>query len=264
MFNSIYLKTIFNLRWQLFGWVLLVIFVSLLTMALFNSFNQAGIDSIVNSVPDSLKSLIGSVDDFKTISGFIGQQIFGPNLVILTIAMSVLFFVSISANEEDDGRLETLLSFPVTRSAVFWQKWLAVATVIALVCASIVVGVAIGLAIINESADMSRIIQSTAACFLMNLAYGTVAFAAATFTGKKGLTIAIASGYAAVSFIISSLAPAVDALKTVDMFSIFHYYNNPQIMQHGIDASHIWILVGITVGLLAVGWARFVRRDIGV
>lgn len=264
MFNSVYLKTLYNLRWQLLSWTAFVVFVSYLTMALFDSFNQTGIDSIVNSVPDSLKSLVGSVDDFKTIPGFIGQQIFGPNVVILTIIMSVLLYTTTTASEEDDGRLQTLLSFPVTRTSVFWQKWLAVATVIAIVCASIIAGIGLGLAGIDKTADLTRILESTLACTLMNLAYGTIAFATAMITGKKGWTIAIGSGYAAISFIISSLAPAVDKLSTVDRFSIFHYYNNPQIMQHGLDTKHVYILLAVIIVSLALSWYRFTRRDIGV
>jgi ABC-2 type transport system permease protein len=262
MFRSVFSKTLYNLRWQLIGWALGVCFVAFITMALYDSFNQTGIDSIVNSVPDSLKSLIGSVEDFKTIPGYIGQQIFGPNVVILTIAMAVLLFIGVSASEEDDGRLQTLLSFPVTRTSVYFQKWLAVLVIIALVCAAVVAGLFGGLAAVHHSADVGRIMLSAFDCWLMNVCYGLVAFATAMLTGKKGLTVAVASGYAAISFIISSLAPAVDKLHTIDKFSIFHYYNNPQIMQHGLDTGHTLLLVAIALILTLVGWWGFTRRNV--
>lgn len=262
MFSNVFTKTLYNLRWQLLGWSLGVGFIAFITMVFYNSFNQSGIDSIINSVPDSLKSLIGNVADFKTIPGYIGQQIFGPNIVILTIAMSVIIFVSISASEEDDGRLQSLLSLPVTRTAVYIQKLAAALLVIAIVCACIILGTLIALGIVHHSADMSRIYQSAFDCWVMNVGYGLVAYAAAMLTGKKGLTVAIAGGYAAISFVISSLAPAVKELKTVDRFSIFHYYNNPQIMQHGLDGKHLLMLAAIAVVLAAVGWFGFIRRNI--
>lgn len=262
MFSTIFTKTLYNLRWQLLGWGLGIGFVAFITMVFYNSFNQAGIDNIVNSVPDSLKSLIGDVADFKTIPGYIGQQIFGPNIVILTIAMSIIVFVSISASEEDDGRLQSLLSLPVTRTSVYIQKLCAAAFVVAVVSAMIVIGTLISLGLIHHTADLSRLYQSAFDCWVMNVCYGLVAYAAAMITGKKGLTVAIAGGYAAISFIISSLAPAVKDLKTADLFSIFHYYNNPQIMQHGMDGKHLIILLAIAVALIVAGWFGFVRRNV--
>lgn len=262
MFRSVFLKTIYNLRWSIIGWGLGIMFVSFLTMVLFNSFNQQGIDSIVNSVPDSLKSLVGSVSDFKTIPGYIGQQLFGPNVVILTIAMSVLLFVAVSANEEDSGRLQTLLSLPVSRTKVYFHKWLAVLLVIAVVCACIAIGIYIALPFVGKSADFERILASIFDAWLMNVSYGMVIYALAMGTGRRGLTIALGSGYAALSFIISSLAPAVKGLDIPNKFSVFHYYNNPQIMQHGLNYNHIYILLGVITILTFIGWLGFVKRSI--
>jgi ABC-2 type transport system permease protein len=264
MFRSIYLKTLFNLRWQLLGWCLGIGFVAFITMVFYNSFNQSGIDSIVNSVPDSLKPLVGSIEDFKTIPGYIGQQVFGPNGYILAVAASILLAFTVSANEEDDKRLQTLITLPVTRSAIFCQKWLAVITAVAAICLAIVVAVYLGLLIVGHGADFERVMQSAFACFLMNAAFATIAFATAMFIGKKGLSIMIASGYTALSFIISSLAPSVSALKGVDTLSVLHYYNNPLIMQHGLTLNSVLVLGGIIVILATIGWARFRQRNIGV
>lgn len=262
MFKSIFTKSLYTLRWQLLGWGLAVGLVAFITMALYNSFNQNGIEDIVNSMPESLKPLVGSVADFKTVPGYVGQQIFGPNIVLMTIIMSVLLFVGISANEEDDRRLQTLLSLPVTRTSVFFQKWLAVVAVIAFVSACIVAGLALGLLVADKSADMQRVWLSAFDAWLMNTAYGLVAYCVAMLTGKKGLTIAIGSGYAALSFFISSLAPAVDKLKYVDKLSIFHYYNQPQIMQHGLNGKHVAVLIAVIAVLTIVGWFGFTRRNI--
>lgn len=262
MFKNIFLKTLYNLRWQARGWVLAVLFVTFITMALYTSLSHSGIEQIIGTVPDSLKSLIGSVDDFTTVPGYVGQQIFGPNIVILTIIMSILLFLGVSANEEDNGRLQSLLSFPVSRSSVYLQKWLSVILIIAVVCLAIAAGTWLGLQTVDKTADASRIMQSVLDAWLMNVAYGLVAFAAAMATGKKGLSIAIASGYAFVSFVISSLASSVDKLSFVDKFSIFHYYNNPQIMQHGLDMTHVWVLVGAIIALTLIGWFGFLHRDI--
>lgn len=262
MFSSIYLKTLYNLRWQILGWSIGVGFVVFITMVFYNSFNQSGIDSIINSIPDSLKPLVGSVDDFKTIAGYVGQQIFGPNGYILAVAASIIFALSVSASEEDDRRLQTLISLPVTRSMVFCQKWLAVLTAIVAVTIAVVACTYLGLIVVGHSADVGRVMQSAFAFFLMNSAFATITFSAAMFTGKKGLSVIIGGGYAAFSFIISSLALSVDALKNIDKLSVLHYYNEPLVMEHGLKVSDVIILSGIILVVGFIAWLRFQLRNI--
>lgn len=262
MFRNIFLKSLYTMRWQLLGWTAGIMFIVFFTMVLYPSFSQDGIEEIVGSVPDSLKSLVGDVVDFKTIPGYIGQQIFGPNLYIVSLIMSVLIFMGISASEESDGRMQSLLSFPVSRTKVYLHKWAAANVVVALITLSAVAALWPALLIINESADYSRAFESVLSLGLINIAYGMVAFAVAMATGSKGYAILIGSGYAVASLFITSLAPAVDKLETVDKFSLLHYYNNPQIMTNGLDGTNTLIIVATILVLTIIGWLGFLRRDV--
>lgn len=259
----LYRKTMFNLRLQCLGWFVAITAIAAITMSVFSAFSGANVaHSLVNSVPESMRSLVGSATNFTTIPGFIAQQVFGPNIVIITIIMAPIIALAVSSNEEADGRLQSLLSLPLSRSRIYFAKLFAVLTVIAVACLGIAIGTAAGLLIIGHTAGWQRIILSTFDCWLMNSAYALVAFALAMAIGKRGLTITLAVGYAAASFVISSLAPGVSSLKTIDKFSVYHYYNNPQIMLHGINWSHVLIL-GITcLVLVMIGWIGFTRRSI--
>lgn len=262
MFRNIYLKSLYTLRWQLLGWLVGIAVMSFFTMVLYPSFSQTGIEDIVNSVPDSLKSLVGDVADFKTVPGYIGQQIFGPNLYIISLIMAILIFLGISASEEADGRMQSLLSFPVSRTRVYFQKWLAAITVVTVICASVVLAIWLALLVIDESADFERIWQSLLAFSLINIAYGVIVYAIAMLTGSRGLTLLFACGYAVASLFITSLAPAVDKLEIPDKFSLLHYYNNPQIMSDGLNEKHLLVIVAAIVVLTIIGWIGFLRRDV--
>lgn len=262
MFKNLFTKSLYTLRWQLFGWIAAIMFIAFFTMVLYPSFSQDGIEQIVDSVPESMRSLVGNVADFKTIPGYIGQQIFGPNLYIVSLIMSILIFVSISASEEADGRLQSLLSLPVSRTKVYFQKLLAAITVVTLISVSVIAALWVALLIIDESADYGRIWQSIFAFGIINVVYGLIAYVAAMVTGSKGYTILISSGYAVASLFITSLAPAVDKLATADKFSLLHYYNNPQIMTEGLNGNHLLILGTVAVVLVVVGWYGFIRRDV--
>lgn len=263
MFKSIYTKTLFDLRWLLLGWSAGIAFVAAITMALYNSLSQSGINSILATVPDSLKPLIGSVDDYTTVPGFIGQQIFGPNLYIMTIIMAIILTISVTVTQEDDRRLQTLLSLPVTRASVFLQKWLAVLTVVALASASVIVGIYVGLLAVDKTTDVSRLLESVAAFILINVTFATITYALGMFSGKRGLTITVASAYAVACLIISELAPSTDKLKFVDKFSLLHYYNNPQVMQHGLNDTHLIVLGSACLITIIISLIRFKHRNIG-
>ena len=262
MFRNVFIKSVFSLRWQLIGWCLGIMAIAFITMMVYPAFSQNGIENIVDSVPKEFQSLIGSVDDFKTIPGFIGQQVFGPNLYIISLVMTIIIFLSISANEESDGRLQSLLSFPASRSKIYFEKWLATCLVVVLISASVFVAVWGSLLLLDKSADYGRLLQSTVDFALINLAYGLIAYAVAFATGSKGLTVLLTSLYAVASFFITSLAPAVDKLKDVERLSLLHYYNNPQIMSSGLSMKHVWVLVIVIVLLTLVGWIGFLRRDV--
>lgn len=262
MLSSIYLKTLYNLRFQALGWSLGVGFVAFITMVFYNSFSQVGTTEFLSTIPDSLKPLVGSIDDFKTIPGYIGQQVFGPNGYILAVVASIIMALAVSANEEDDRRLQTLLTLPVTRSAVFCQKWLAVVTAVAIMCVVFVLLTCVGLLVVGQSADSGRLVQSTLAFFLMNTAFATIAFGLAMFTGKKGFSVLLATGYTGLCFIITSLAASVTSLKAIDQLSVLHYYNNPLVMQHGIKVEHVLVLSGVIVAVAAIAWWRFRVRSV--
>lgn len=262
MFKNVFTRSLYSLRWQLFGWAVAIFWIVLLTMAVYNALSQQGIEQIVGQTPDSLKSLIGTTADFTTIPGYIGQQIFGPNLVLFTIIMAVLLFLGISSGKEDRGLTQTMLTLPISRSSLYLQQWLAVVIVIGLACLAILPGIGLGLLIVNHSADWARISLTTFECWLMNLAYGLVGYSVAMATGKRGLSITVAAGYAVVSFIVTTLSPAVNWLKWPDKLSVFHYYNNPQIMSNGLNWAHVWVLLGVIAGLTIVGWFGFMRRDV--
>ncbi len=262
MFSTIFTKSLFTMRWQFVGWMLAIVAITFLTMVFYPAFSQDGIESLVKNVPPELKGLIGEIADFKTIPGYIGQQIFGPNLYIVSLVMSIMIFLGISASEESDGRLQTLLSYPVSRTRVFFHKLFAATVVVTLISFSVLVGIMIALLVINETADYVKVFESALAFSLINTVFGLIAFSVAMFTGSKAWSILVTSGYAVACLFITQLEPAVDALEIPNKFSLLNYYNNPQIMTNGLNGEHMLIVGSIAVILIVVGWIGFLRRDV--
>lgn len=263
MFKSVLGKTLYEKRWSTLFWVIGLAAAAALTMAFYPSFSQKGIDQIIGSVPDSLKSLIGSAASFKTVPGYLAQQIYGPNLLIVIIAMSVIVFISLTTNDEERGTLQTLLTLPVSRQRVLVSKLAAGLIMVGLGCAAMTVGALIGLAAIHEAAPLGHMLVATLACWLLCCCYGLVAFALAMATGWRGLTIGVASAYAFASFLVTSLAPAAAKLKPIDAFSLLHYYNAHPVLLEGVHWGSLGVLAAVAAVLIGVCLPLFMRRDIG-
>ncbi len=264
MLKNILSKTVYEKRWMIVAWSLGMIITAAITIALYPSFSQLGADEFVNSVPDSLKSLIGSVESFKSIPGYVAQQIYGPQIPIMTIVLAVVLYVGIGVGEEDRGVLQTLMAQPITRAQLYLQKLYAGAIILTVVSVAVGIGVLGGVLALGENISLVRLFQATLMLSLLNIAYGIVAYAIGMGTGKKALAIGIASTYAFLSFFITSLAPSVKVLRPFEKLSAFYYYNNPAPVVSGLDWSNVLIIIGFIVVLSLAGLIGFLKRDIDV
>lgn len=262
MFSSIFTKTLYEKRWSLFGWAAGLLAMTIMTMVFYPNFKQAGFEEVLKSLPESLKPLVGSVESFKTVPGYIAQQVYGPQIPIFLVIMGIIMFIGIGVGDEDRGTLQTLLVQPVSRSKVYWQKALAGATLVMLATLTIAAGVLVSLVFINETYSFSRLIAITFSTFLMTLAFSSIAYGVGLGFGKKGLSIGVASGYAFFCFIITSLAPAVEKLRPAEKFSVFYYFNSPNFAVAAVNWSHVLVLVGFCVVFFTFGLILFRRRDL--
>lgn len=260
MFKTVLRKTLYEKRWMLLAWSVGVFAMTFFTVVLFPNFRE--FDQLAEDLPESLRSLLGSAESYRTIAGYVGQQIYGPQIPIFTIIMSIVLFVGISAGDEDQGILQNLLSQPVSRIRVFLEKAGAAFIILGAACLAIAAGVLIPLVIINESMSLVRLLEATIAVWLITIGFGVVAYGVAMATGKKGLAIGVASGYAFACFLVASLAPSVKLLRPVEKFSLFYYYDGAQVPVSGLEWQNVIIMVGFCVITLATSLFLFRRRDL--
>lgn len=262
MFKSVFGKTLYDKRWFIISWTLGIMAMVLLTMVFYPFFKDSGFDEVINTAPKELQSLLGQAENYKTVAGYVAEQIFALRLPAMVIIMTIALFIGIGVGDESRGTLETLLAQPVSRSKVYWQKFWAGAVVSAIVCMGIFAAVCFSFILIDGTMSLTRLAQATLACWLLGLAVGASAYALGAITGKKGLSLGIASGVAFLSFMISSMAPAVESLQQIQKASIFYYYNVPQVALHGLSLRNFAVLVGITIVLSVAGVIVFRRRDL--
>lgn len=262
MLNNIFLKTIYQKRWPLLGWCIVIIAMTMLTTMIFPTFRDT-FGASLQEVPESMRAFLGDSDTYKTLAGFVDVQVISQ-MVFLTIIMSVIMGVGLIAGDEQDKTLQSLLAQPVKRSAVFWQKYFALVLLLAIASLSIFVAVFLSAILINESISWWQMLQATFGIFIITLVFGSLSYALGAITGKKGLSGSLIGMLAFVSYLITSLAVSVDWLKNIDKLSPFHYFNTPDIsiIKYGLDVSNIGFLLFIIIFSVILGLLVFLRRDI--
>ena len=117
-------------RRALVGWCVGTVAYVTLIAAIFPSVGGSrSIDKLVQNYPDVLKSLFGIAGggSLSSGAGFLDAELFGFMLPLLVLVLAIGAGARTFAGEEDAGRLELLLAYPVRRRAAVVAKAAAVA-----------------------------------------------------------------------------------------------------------------------------------------
>lgn len=253
-------------RKALVGWCFgAVAYVSLIA-AIYPSLADSGsLDKLVESYPDVLKSLFGisGGGSLGSGAGFLDAELFSFMLPLLVLVLAIGSGARIFAGEEDAGRLELVLAYPVRRRAAVLAKGVAVAVeVVALcVCTGVVLGVLNP--IFNLELSTAHVAQAVVGLALLGLFFGWLALASGAATGNRGLAVAVPAGLAAGGYLVSGLHSLAGWLDPFRVFSAFWWIGSSPL-QHGIRGAGALVLVLAATAALIVGAILVGRRDLEV
>jgi ABC-2 type transport system permease protein len=259
MLRNILTKTLFEKRWMTFWWSLITLLLIFGIVILFPLFKDSLSD--LTNVPDSLKSLVGDATSYSTITGWLSFQVF-DQMVFIGVILGIIIGGSMLAGEENEGTLQSLLALPVRRSSVYVQKFLAIAVIIGIVMFCLFLAAWAGVWAIGEVVDVSRLFVAASMAFLLSLFFTALTYALGAITGKRGLAGIVAGLFAFISFMITSLAAGISALRYPEYLSPFHYFNKPSPLEAGLQTADALVLAGATLVLLVIGFVVFIKRDI--
>ena len=262
MLKSIFTKYLYQKRFSTIFWCLGLFAITLFTMSFFPYFKEGNFDELLKSLPKGLQNSVGSLSSTRTLSGYVGQQIYALRIPLFTMIMAIGLFVGLSAGDEERGTLQTLLTQPVSRSRVYVQKLLASCLIMLVANVSITLGILASRLFLHQNVPAHVLVSTLVGSYLLSLVFGSIGFALGSITGRRGFTLGITSAIAIASYLINSLAPAVSKLESADKLSIFHYYNAPDIALHGLNWTHVSIQLAIIALLITVSCSVFNRRDI--
>ena len=203
---------------------------------------------------EAVRSILPGVD-MTTTAGFLQMAFVDFGLVLAALAAAT--FVAGRSSDETAGRLELLLSTPLTRAR--WAIasgigiWLAVATTVVLLAASIGIGVAVA------GSDPAQPIVGTLALAL----YGAAMVGVGLAVG--GLTRSLLAGPAVVvvgiaTFLVDILGQALRLPDWVQQLALSSHMGEPMVGRW--DSAGVLACLILAIGGLALGAWGMRRRDV--
>ena len=263
MLNNIFLKTLRDQLVSIFWWSAGFIFISIYLSYFFPYMSEnAAIFKIVDSMPPVIKNLIGDVEFVSTPAGFFNLQPFSYFAPIMILFYSVSRGVGVIAGEIENGTLDLLLSKPISRSGVIFQKVLSISLALAIIHVFFLSGMALGLILFKIDMNIIRLAEAIIALYMLSLSFLTISVTAGIIFLNKRKAVGLVSGYALISFLVNAYAPAVNSFQIARIFSPFYYNSGSSPILNGLDLSHLMIQVFIAVFFFMASILIFKKRDL--
>jgi ABC-2 type transport system permease protein len=237
-----------------------------LVSAIFPSLKgSADLDKLLKDYPDALKQLLGisGSGSLSSGAGFLDAELFGLMLPILIIVMAVAGGAGLFAGEEDAGRLELILSYPVSRPAAVLAKGGAVA--LEVVALAVAAGIAIAVVdpIFGLDLCFRHLVGAIVELTLIGLFYGWLALAVGAATGNRAVALGAAAGFAVAGYLVSGLHTLAGWLDPFRFLSAF-WWLGASPLENGIDGWGALVVGAASVVVLGAGAFLVTRRDLQV
>jgi beta-exotoxin I transport system permease protein len=250
-------------RRSLLGWCLGVIGYSALLASIFPSFKGSGdLQKLVERYPDALKQLFGiGHGSIGTGAGFMDAELFSLMLPLLVLVLAIGSGARAFAGDEDAGRLELLLAYPLRRRSAVVAKAGAVAAEIAIFCVTAFCALAVLSAIAGLGLSTGRLAAAVGSLAALGLLYGWLALALGAAYPSKVLALGLSAGFAAAAYLVGGLHSLAGWLNPLRVLSPFWLVGQSPL-QNGVDGWGILVVLAAAVVALAAGAVLVERRDL--
>lgn len=198
--------------------------------------------------------------NFGEFIGFFGVEC-GNVLGLGGAFFAAILGILALAKEEKEKTAEFLLTHPISRTRIVFEKLCAVVTqIIILNLVSIIVTV-ISVLAIGEKTDTKTLALLFLAYFLMQLEIAVITFGISAFLNRGGFGIGM--GIAAVFYFLNIIANLTEDVKFLKYITPFGYTEGSDIISEG-SINIGYLAVGIIFALIGVvaAFQKYCRKDI--
>ncbi|MEO8207448.1 MAG: ABC transporter permease subunit [Chloroflexota bacterium] len=232
------------------------------TVAFWPAFKgSSALSQAFESMPSGLVEALG-MQDIGTPAGFLRGNLYEFLIPLLLIGAAAAMASGQTAGEEDAGRLELFIAQPVSRSALWSGRVVALVLAIAIVSTVIVVAQVSFDALIGLKIDASNIVATVSLCALLALVHAGLAFLIAGWLPRPSLAMGLAIAVGVTGYLVVALFPLNATLAPWRHISPWDWAFADDPLVQPTAAWRYLALAGPAFALAVIGGLGFRRRDV--
>ncbi|MGD9101292.1 MAG: ABC transporter permease subunit [Anaerolineae bacterium] len=252
-------------RGQIVGWGIGLALLALLLVQFYDTVveQEEQLSQMLDSYPQEFMAFFGGVEDFASPSGYLNVEFFSYMPIILGI-FAVLMGSGLLASDEEAGRLDLLLAYPVNRAPFFVGRVLAF--VVAMLGILFIVWLSLAVPSRWTLLKEVSVVEMALPClsvFGTMMFFGMLALLFSMVLPSRRAAAMLSGLVLVASFFLPGLALINDAIAPLARWSPLQYYQGGEAID-GLNVTWLAGLLGLAVLWAASAWWRFERRDIRV
>jgi len=216
---TVFLHALRRFRGAIIGWGIALALFGLLLVPLYNDLVVEQGDALLalmEAYPEEIQAFIGGFEQFNTPQGFLNIEFFSYMPLIVGI-LAISAGAGLLVGDEEQGILDLALAHPVSRSALFFGRLLAMVLTFVLIMAISWAGMAI------PSGDLPGLSAGDIALSYISLLstmllFATMALLLSLLLPSRRLALAVTGLFMVASFFIKGLAALSESLDATAKF----------------------------------------------
>ena len=218
---------------------------------------------LVKNYPEALKSLFGLTGavDITRGAGYVDTELFSFMLPLLAIVLAIGSGARTLAGEEDAGRLELVLAYPVRRRNAVFAKGAAVGLEVGVFCLAAYAALALASPIFDLDLPLARLAGGLLAVGLLALLHGWLALAVGAAWPSRALAIGVPAAAAAGAYLVGGLHDLASWLDPIRVLSGFWWVGQSPL-SNGVPWERLSVVGLAAFAALGAAALLIERRDI--
>lgn len=245
-------------RRSLLAWGLPLGLWSAFVVVIFPSVESA-LSEAAKSYPPALKEAFG-VGELTSVEQYLHAEMLSLIVPLALGYLAVRAVASGLSGAAESGRLDVLLSAPVSRPRIAAASFAATAVELAIVLALTVVLTALGGLVSGAHLSLGATIAGYADVWPLALVFAGLGVVATGFSLRTAVVTGAVAGVLVTMYVIDLVGRLDPDLSGIRYVSIFKYYGNAIV--DGIDPIAFCGVIAAAIALAGVGAWLFDRRDL--
>ena len=250
-------------RGQMIGWAIGLGLYAILMVSMFDSIvGIEGIQDLMEAYPEDLAAFFGGFTEMNTPKGYLDIYYFNYMPVIIGI-FTIGLGAGLLVSDEEKGTLDLILSYPVSRTALFWGRVLGFLAANALVL--FVAYLSWVLPAQGTGMDLTgiEILRPFLPLFAHLVFFGMMALLLSLVLPSVRSAGMLAGGILVGNYLLVGLSNLNEDLKAFIEYTPLYYYQGGDAID-GLDWLWLGGIAGVSLVFVLLAWWRFQRRDIRV